>query len=97
MLEPWSLAAIRSALVPILYGGLVSIGIGFTLQIVAQKSAHPAHAAIIMCLEAVFAVIGGWLILHETFSGPALLGCGLMLTGMIVSQVGSMRYFKHIE
>jgi drug/metabolite transporter (DMT)-like permease len=94
VLEPWSLPAIFAATIPILYGGFVSIGIGFTLQIVAQKSAHPAHASIIMCLEAVFAALGGWLLLGETLSAIALFGCSLMFTGMIISQVGSIKFFK---
>ena len=95
--EPWSLAAVRFAAIPILYGGLVSIGIGFTLQVVAQKSAHPAHASIIMCLEAVFAAIGGWIILGESLPAIALFGCCLMLAGMIVSQISSFHFFKILE
>ena len=56
-------------------------------QVVAQKTAHPVHASIILSLEAVFAVIGGWLILHEGFTGRMLAGCSLMLAGMVVVQV----------
>ena len=75
------------AYLPILYAGLFSVGIAFTIQVVAQREAHPANAAIIMSLEAVFAVIGGWLILDESISLRGLLGCSLMLTGMILSQL----------
>jgi drug/metabolite transporter (DMT)-like permease len=74
------------AIIPILYAGIFSAGIAFTLQIIAQKEAHPANAAIIMSLESVFAVIGGWMILSETIPLRGFLGCGLMLTGMIISQ-----------
>jgi drug/metabolite transporter (DMT)-like permease len=74
------------AWLPILYGGLFSVGIAYTIQIYAQKKAHPAHAAIILSLEGVFAVIGGWLILGETMGTKGLIGCVLMLGGMIVSQ-----------
>jgi drug/metabolite transporter (DMT)-like permease len=95
--EPWVLSAVRAAAIPILYGGLVSIGIGFTLQVVAQKTAHPAHASIIMCLEAVFAAIGGWWLLGESLSGIALFGCSLMLFGMIISQIGSFTFFKNSD
>ncbi len=74
------------AIIPILYAGIFSAGIAFTLQVIAQKEAHPANAAIIMSLESVFAVIGGWMILSETIPPRGVIGCGLMLTGMIISQ-----------
>jgi drug/metabolite transporter (DMT)-like permease len=74
------------AIIPILYAGIFSSGIAFTLQVIAQKEARPANAAIIMSLESVFAVIGGWMILSETIPLRGIIGCGLMLTGMIISQ-----------
>jgi drug/metabolite transporter (DMT)-like permease len=89
--EPLDLGAVRAATIPLLYGGVGSVGIAFTLQIVAQRKAHPAHAAVIMSLEAVFAALGGWLILGETQSPRGLAGCGLMLAGMIVSQAHVLR------
>jgi len=73
------------AAVPLAYGGFVSVGVAYTLQIVAQKDAHPSHAALIMSLEAVFAAIGGWLILGEGMALPALGGCTLMLVAMLLS------------
>ena len=82
-----SLPDIINATVPILYAGLCSVGIAYTLQIVAQKTAHPANAAIIMSLESVFAVIGGWLVLSESIPFRGLFGCALMLCGMIISQL----------
>lgn len=75
------------AYLPILYAGLFSVGIAFTIQVVAQREAHPANAAIIMSLEAVFAVIGGWMILNESIPLRGLFGCLLMLIGMILSQL----------
>ena len=72
---------------PILYAGLFSVGIAFTIQVVAQREAHPANAAIIMSLEALFAVIGGWMILNESIPVRGLIGCLLMLIGMILSQL----------
>lgn len=81
------LSNIVSAYVPILYAGIFSAGIAFTLQVVAQREAHPANAAIIMSLEAVFAVIGGWMILNESLDLRGLIGCLLMFIGMIVSQL----------
>lgn len=78
---------IQSAGIPILYAGLVSVGIAYTIQVIAQQHAHPSHAAIIMSLETVFAVIGGWLFLAEILSTRAFIGCGLMLAGMLISQL----------
>jgi len=72
---------------PILYGGVLSVGIAYTLQIVAQQHAHPAYASIVLSLESAFAVLGGWLILAEPLTGRILLGCGLMLAGMIIVQL----------
>jgi drug/metabolite transporter (DMT)-like permease len=63
------------------------VGIAYTLQVVVQKSAHPAHTAIILSLEGVFAVLGGWLILGEVLSARGILGCAMMLAGMIFSQI----------
>lgn len=79
--------SIVAAAIPILYGGLLSVGIAYTLQVIAQRDAHPAHAAILLSLEAVFAAIGGWLILGEIISARGLVGCGLMLSGMLLSQL----------
>lgn len=76
-----------SAAIPILYGGVLSVGVAYTLQVVAQKKAKPAHAAIILSLEAVFAAIGGWVVLGETMNGRAMIGCVLMLCGMLMSQL----------
>jgi drug/metabolite transporter (DMT)-like permease len=73
--------------VPILYGGLVSVGVAYTLQVVAQRRAPPAHAAILLSLETVFAALGGWLVLGERLSPRGLAGCILMLAGMLSSQL----------
>jgi len=78
---------LRQAAVPILYGGLGSVGVAYTLQVVAQKDAHPAHAAIFLSMEAVFAAIGGWWLLKEALTARAMFGCGLMLFGMLFSQL----------
>ena len=81
-----NLNGIAAAALPIAYGGLLSVGVAYTLQVVAQRHAHAAHAAIILSLEAVFAAIGGWLLLRETLSLRGALGCALMLVGMLLSQ-----------
>jgi drug/metabolite transporter (DMT)-like permease len=77
------------AVQPILYGGLVSVGVAYTLQVVAQRDAHPAHAAILLSMEAVFAAAWGWLFLGETLAGRGMAGCALMLVGMLLSQLTS--------
>ena len=65
--------------------------IAASLQVVAQRDAHPTHASILMSLEAVFAALGGWLLLDERMNLRGLLGCGLMLMGMVVSQVWGIK------
>jgi drug/metabolite transporter (DMT)-like permease len=83
--------------VPILYAGFVSVGIAYTLQVVAQRDAHPSHAAIIMSLESVFAVIGGWIVLNESIAMRGLIGCALMLAGMIISQISLTIKFSDLK
>lgn len=85
--EPIAWTAILAAAPAVTYGGVLSVGIAYTLQVVAQKDASAAHAAIIMSLEAVFAALAGWLVLGETLGNRALLGCTLMLAGMLVAQL----------
>jgi drug/metabolite transporter (DMT)-like permease len=85
-IEPIDLFAIHDALIPVLYGGLGSVGIAYTFQVVAQKNAPPSHSAIIMSLESVFAVLGGIIFLSEGMSLRGYLGCALMLSGMFTSQ-----------
>ena len=84
--EPIDVSAVLDAAVPILYGGLCSVGVAYTLQVVAQRNAPPAHAAIILSMEALFAVIGGVLILHETLTARGWTGCACMLAGMLITQ-----------
>ncbi|MFV7783681.1 DMT family transporter [Shewanella marisflavi] len=90
-METTSMVGIQAAWGALAYAGLVSVGVAYTLQVLAQKHAHPAHAAIILSLETVFAAIGGVLFLGESLSGRALFGCGLMLLGMLISQL-PLRY-----
>lgn len=76
-----------AAAVPILYAGLLSVAVAYTLQVVGQKHAHPTHAAIILSFESVFAALGGWLVLGETLQTRELIGCLVMLAGVVVAQV----------
>ena len=85
---------ISGAAIPLLYGGLASVGVAYTIQVFAQKKTHPSHASIIMGMEAVFAVIGGWMFLNEMLSFRGFIGCGLMLAGMIISQLWGLKRRK---
>ncbi len=87
VVEDIRIDGIIAAAWPILYGGLISVGIAYTLQLIGQRRTPPSHAAILLGLEAVFAAIGGWALLNETLSSRALVGCSLMLAGVIVSQL----------
>jgi len=85
--EPHPFQGIPAVALPILYAGLLSVGGGYTLQVLAQRHALEAHAALIMSLEAVFGALGGALILGERMTGFGYLGCGLMMAGVLWSQV----------
>ena len=95
--ETITAAGIVAAALPILYGGALSVGVAYTLQVVAQRNAHPAHAAILLSLEAVFAAIGGWIVLDETLTGRGLIGCGLMLAGMLLSQLWGLVRLRPVK
>ena len=85
--EDIQLSAIKSAGISILYGGLMSVGIAYTCQILAQKNSDPTFAAIVFSTESVFGAIGGAIILHEIMSGRGYLGCVLIFIGIILSQL----------
>ncbi|MFO8083687.1 MAG: DMT family transporter [Desulfobacterales bacterium] len=85
--ETVTLEGLKGAAVPILYGGILSVGTAYTLQVIAQKDAPAIHAAIILSLEAVFSAIFGWLLLGEVLNARAITGCGLMLSGMLIVQL----------
>jgi drug/metabolite transporter (DMT)-like permease len=87
--EQITLNGLYQALIPILYGGIGSVGIAYTLQVIGQKHAKPSHAAIVLSMESVFASIGGLLLLNENLGFRGYMGCALMLTGMLLSQIKS--------
>ena len=82
-----SLASVLLAWPAVLFASFISVGLAYTLQVVAQKKAKPAHAAIIMSMEAVFAAIGGVVFLDESLPMRGWIGCGLMMAGMLLSQI----------
>ena len=89
--EPIALQPLLDAALPVFYGGVLSVGVAYTLQVIAQRQAPASHTAIILSLETVFAALGGWWLLDETMPLRGLVGCGLMFAGMLVSQLGGER------
>ena len=78
---------IRQCVWPILYVGIFSSGVGYTLQILAQKDANPTVVSLLLSLESVFSVLAGAVILHDRLSGRELLGCGLMFLAVVLTQL----------
>lgn len=91
-MESINLHSIVQGYVPVLYGGIMSVGVAYTLQILGQRNADPSYASIIMSMETVFAAIGGFIILGEYMGIRQLAGCFLMLMGVILSQG---KFFKN--
>ena len=85
--EEVNLSDILACTLPLLYAGVMSMGVAYTLQIVGQQHMDPTGASLIMSLESVVAVLSGWLILKETMSGPEILGCCLVFAAVILSQL----------
>ncbi len=85
--EKPQISEIIDCAVPILYTGIASTGIAFTLQIFGQKYTEPAVASLLMCLESVFSAVFGRIILHDRMGQRALLGCAIMFAGVILSQI----------
>ncbi|MBQ4303254.1 MAG: DMT family transporter, partial [Lachnospiraceae bacterium] len=85
--ETPALPSLRLAFWSILYAGVMSSGIAYTLQVITQKHLDPTIASLIMSLESVFAALTGWLILHQTLSLRELSGCALMFVSILLSQL----------
>ncbi len=73
------------------YAGLLSVGLGYTLQIVGQRRVQPSRAGIILSSEALFAALAGWILLQETMTGRMLVGCGFIAAGIILAQIHRRR------
>ena len=87
LFEQPQIGAILQAWIPIVYAGVLSCGVAYTLQIVGQKGMNPTVASLILSMESVISVIAGWLILHQKLSGRELLGCVLMFAAIILVQL----------
>jgi len=85
--EAPQIAAIQNAIPSLLYSGVMSCGLAYTFQIVGQKYTEATVASLIMCMESVFGVLAGAVILHEVLSGREILGCVIMFVAIIISQL----------
>ncbi|MBR0459739.1 MAG: DMT family transporter [Victivallales bacterium] len=85
--EPFTWTIVQSALLPILYCGILSSGVGYTCQIVGQRDVHPVIASLLMSLESVFATIGGALFFHDRMTTRETLGCIVLFLGVILAQL----------
>lgn len=88
--EPIHLSGLHAALVPILYAGVLSVGVAFTAQVVAQRYAHAADAAIILSSETLFAAFFGYALMGDRLDAAGLLGCGLILACILLVQIAPM-------
>ena len=91
LFENPSIAMILSAAGPILYTGIMSTGVGYTLQIVGQKGLNPTVAALILSLESVFSALSGYVFLHQVLTTKELIGCALMFIAIVLAQLPDIR------
>lgn len=91
LFENPSIAMILSAAGPILYTGIMSTGVGYTLQIVGQKGLNPTVAALILSLESVFSALSGYVFLHQVLTTRELIGCVLMFIAIVLAQLPDIR------
>ena len=87
LFESPDLSGILAAKIPLLYAGVLSCGVAYTLQIVGQKNMNPTVASLILSLESCISVIAGWLILGQSLSEREILGCVLMFGAIILAQL----------
>ena len=87
--EPVRAADFVAGLIPLLYSGIISGGVAFTMQIVAQAYTPPAEAALILSLESVFAAIAGSILLAERLTAAAMAGCALILFSVLMVELGA--------
>lgn len=85
--ETPDISNIQAAWLPLLYAGLLSCGVGYTLQIVGQKGINPVIASLIMSLESVISALAGWVILGQVLSPKEIIGCVLMFVAIIITQI----------
>ncbi len=84
--------AVLAAWAPVLYAGILSSGVGYTLQVVAQKDVDPTVASLILSLESVFSLLAGWVILGQRLSAKELFGCVLVFAAIVLAQIPAERF-----
>lgn len=95
LFENPQISLIIQAAGPVLYTGIMSTGVAYTLQIIGQKGMNPTMAALILSLESVFSALSGFVILGQIMSGRELLGCILMFVAIILAQLPDFRRISH--
>ena len=91
LFEQPSWSALTAAWAPVLYAGVLSSGVGYTLQVVGQKGMDPTVASLLLSLESVFSVLAGWVLLHQSMNLRELAGCALMFGGILLAQLPAKR------
>ena len=94
VLETPRIGAMLDGIIPLLYAGVLSCGVAYTLQIVGQKNVNPAVASLILSLESCFSVLAGWLVLGERLSVREASGCALMFVAIILAQLPDKKKIK---
>ena len=80
-------AAVMSAWAPVLYAGVLSCGVGYTLQVIGQKGLDPVTASLILSMESLFSVLAGWILLKQNLSSREIIGCVLMAVAIVLAQI----------
>lgn len=96
LFETTTVENMQKALWAVLYVGLMSTAVAYTLQAIGQRDAKPAHAALVLSTESVFSVIAGALLLGERMTTPAYFGCVLMFAAVVLSQLRSAKEEPHV-
>ena len=94
LFDPPTLEGLRGALGAILFAGVMSNGVAYTLQTVAQKGINPTIASLIMSLESVFGTLAGWLIMNQTLTARETVGCAVMATAIVLAQLPPKLFMK---
>ena len=94
--EEIRMEGLLEAAIPILYAGILSGAVGYTLQIIGQRDVNPTVASLLMCLESVFAVLTGAVLLGERMTGREIAGCVLMFAAVILAQLSTVLKGKHV-
>lgn len=92
LFEKPDLSSVLAAWMPILYAGVMSSGVAYTLQILGQREADPTVASLLLSLESVFSVLAGWVLLGQSLSGKELFGCALMFAAIILAQLPERKH-----